>query len=433
MKKAILLLVLISFSFLIKAMNAPLDSIFNQKTRCLIDGIVFPYDTAQNRLLANKIKCHILEICSQRKAISKFGEKARNGLAVFSTLEKKKYEKMPNKYYITGSVDYSYTGNNVMLFRFNPFNLDEIVRVDTAMVVDGTFGFEGKPDNTNVSLLVIGDFPKKILSCEVVLERGDISVQLDSGQVIGTPLNDKYQKFRDDVKVILDRYVAQQRTDVDQEYYQYCLSFIKSNIHNAVGKAVFYQNQDWDYEQGDFESIYLLADDTLKANPFVKMQILETERRKKEKEQRNLLEGKSFSDFVMTDILGNSVKISDYIGKSKILLLDVWASWCAPCRADMPHLKDIYKDYADKGFSVLGISIDHSEKSWKKAICDLDLPWHLALLPQKELSSFKKKYAIGGIPHLILIDQNGKIIMARPELRVDQFLRAVLNSILRNY
>ena len=433
MKKSIIILALISFSFLMKAMNAPLDSTFNQKTRCLIDGITYPYDTAQNKLVANKIKCHVLEVCSQRKAISKFGEKARNGLAVFSTLEKKRIEKTSDKYYITGVVDYSYSGDSVMLFRFNPFNLDEIVRVDTAMVVDGTFAFEGKPDDTNVSLLVIGNFPKRVLNCEVVLEKGDITVQLDSGQVRGTPLNDKYQKFRDDVKVILDRYVAQKRTDIDQEYYQYCFNFIKSNIHNAIGRAVFYQNRMWDYKKDDFESIYILADDTLKTNPFVKAQILEAEKGKKEKEQRILLEGKNFTDFVMTDISGNSVKISDYIGKSKVLLLDVWASWCGPCRADMPHLKDIYKDYAGKGFSVLGISIDHSERSWKKAVRDLELPWHLALLSQKELPSFKKKYAMGGVPHLILIDQNGKIIMARPELRSDSYMRAVLNGLLETY
>jgi thiol-disulfide isomerase/thioredoxin len=60
----------------------------------------------------------------------------------------------------------------------------------------------------------------------------------------------------------------------------------------------------------------------------------------------------------MTDLEDNAVKLSDYVGNGKVALIDFWASWCPPCRASIPGLKKVYDEYKDKGFEIVGVSLD---------------------------------------------------------------------------
>jgi peroxiredoxin len=112
--------------------------------------------------------------------------------------------------------------------------------------------------------------------------------------------------------------------------------------------------------------------------------------------------------FTLNDINGKPVSLADL--KGKVVLIDFWASWCEPCRAESPNLKTQYKLYKDKGFEILSISVDTDRKSWLKAITDDGLPW----LQASDLKGFNsetvKLYGIGGIPSFFLIDRDGKII-----------------------
>jgi hypothetical protein len=90
----------------------------------------------------------------------------------------------------------------------------------------------------------------------------------------------------------------------------------------------------------------------------------------------NTAPGKMFTDFAMKDPEGNDVKLSDYVGKGKLVLVDFWASWCPPCRAEMPNLKKIYEKYKDQGFEIVGVSLDRTHDDWiKRGIEELGLPW----------------------------------------------------------
>ncbi len=115
-------------------------------------------------------------------------------------------------------------------------------------------------------------------------------------------------------------------------------------------------------------------------------------------------------DFVQKDTIGKPVKLSDFLGQ--YVLLDFWASWCSPCRAENPNLLKAYNKYKDKNFTILGVSLDDeaTRKAWINAVEKDGLPWTQV----SELKGFKSKaavlYGVTAIPSNFLIDPDGKII-----------------------
>jgi thiol-disulfide isomerase/thioredoxin len=96
--------------------------------------------------------------------------------------------------------------------------------------------------------------------------------------------------------------------------------------------------------------------------------------------------------------------------KGKVVLVDFWASWCRPCRAENPNVVKIYNEQKDKGFTVYSVSLDQSKDAWIKAIGDDKLTWpnHVSELAYWN-TSVVKTYNIKGIPLTYLLDKNGKI------------------------
>jgi len=96
--------------------------------------------------------------------------------------------------------------------------------------------------------------------------------------------------------------------------------------------------------------------------------------------------------------------------RGKVVLIDFWASWCSPCRRANPHVLSLYKKYHDKGFDVLGVSLDKTKESWIKAIKDDGLIWHHVSDLKYWQSEAGRAYGVQSIPHTVLIDREGKII-----------------------
>ncbi len=118
--------------------------------------------------------------------------------------------------------------------------------------------------------------------------------------------------------------------------------------------------------------------------------------------------GNQMIDFRQKDTTGSDVHFANF--KGKYVLVDFWASWCGPCRAENPNVLKAYNKYKDKNFTVVGISLDDKGDNWKKAIRDDNMPWaQLSDLRgfNNEVSSY---YGIEGIPSNLLVDPTGKII-----------------------
>lgn len=118
--------------------------------------------------------------------------------------------------------------------------------------------------------------------------------------------------------------------------------------------------------------------------------------------------------------------------ENKFIYLDFWASWCAPCRTEMPNSKKLLEEYSSKGVKFIYISIDDNVSSWKKAIAELGLSNSTNyLLPEGKMSPFSEKFKINTIPRYMLVGKDGQIINDNAPRPSDPKIRQLLDEVLR--
>lgn len=133
--------------------------------------------------------------------------------------------------------------------------------------------------------------------------------------------------------------------------------------------------------------------------------------RKKLAYARKFQRNSPYSDFTAIDTLGTQRRLSEFMAPGKYVMIDFWASWCGPCRASIPHVRELYNLYGDR-LRIIAVSLDSAEKPWRKAMSEEQMEWTQLWLNKELVEPAQKAYQISGIPYMLLISPDGKILFA---------------------
>jgi thiol-disulfide isomerase/thioredoxin len=332
----------------------------------------------------------------------------------------------PKVFTLKGAINEKYNNDTIMLFAFAN---DKILSADTTVIKKGQFYFQGSAYTDEFSLLSIGNYPDSVISLEVILDEGDIEVSIEKdSKVGGSPLNIEYQTYIDScpiyMKLARQEIEYQKREEKLRRFDSYKYSYKKRNSSNILGRRA-YLHDFFDYLDKNFDDLYNNVFKDIKDDREVKKMMSD----RQAYYDRYKTVGQKYTDVELETITGEKKKISDYVGKSKYLIIDFWASWCGPCIADMPYLKSLYDKYNNKGLEILGISFDEKRSAWDKSLLKLDAPWKHLRESKGIRSELGEAYNITSIPYALLIDQNGIIIAVNQRgLFLDNFLNIYLEN-----
>ena len=164
-------------------------------------------------------------------------------------------------------------------------------------------------------------------------------------------------------------------------------------------------------------------------DPWVLERLARTEESaaKRAEERKRFAVGADIRDFTADTLEGQAVSLADVRADSSLVLLEFWASWCGPCRVEIPHMKEAYDRFRERGFEIVSFTIDDEREAWEEASDEEDLPWiNLGMGPDAEAPTV---YNVTGVPKNYLVDSGTGDIVAK-DLRghkLDEKLEELLN------
>ena len=288
--------------------------------------------------------------------------------------------------------------------------MDSSVILDSCRVEGTVFGFSGQTSLLpKPALISSGDYS---VSSIIVLEPGTITLSVSQeDKVGGTSGNDKLQSFFEKHKAIVDQLRSLNNTTPQvSEIHSGLMADLKSITYN-------YLKENMTNEMGEF----FITDAARLLDVSQTIGLIKSARPEfQQKEETQLLMqiissvqpsvGDKFIDVKLKDIDGKDVLISDYVGKNKFILVDFWASWCGPCRMENPVLLEAYKRYKDKGFEIVGISLDDNHYQWAQSIKHLNISWPQISDLAGWNSTAARIYKVDSIPLSFLLNEDGVVI-----------------------
>lgn len=352
---------------------------------------------------------------------------------------------------ITGTLQGEAEGGKVLLQNTNVY---PPVTLDSTLVKDGKFILKGKVDSPALYSIVIDinepdaeqpDFRNKVLKADLYVENSDITFEGDvatlpayywnpdrNGKAVikGSASQDLFEKFKEgskDVRAKLgdvrEQYskeyiipemdgkdvtargieIVKQEKVLQKEMQDITLKFIKDNAASVVA---FDQLT---YEIAGIEVPYTVEqiDEMMSwvEGPWAGTKQLEDLKASAAKAKKMAI-GQKFIDAEFVNPKGEKVMLSSLMPKDKYVMLEFWASWCGPCRGEIPHLVKVHNKYKD--FEIISISIDEKDAEWQKAMKEEGMVWKQLRNPQGFKGVIQDEYNIQGVPTCIILDKEGR-------------------------
>jgi len=298
---------------------------------------------------------------------------------------------------------------------------NDLFPLDSMQVKEGKFNFTGTIDIPEMYYLHFKD-AEKYLGFFVEPGTLKISGTLQDAKYEGLPTQALYdrlvselriyemqfeeisQQYRDAVArndEAVQRAIEERANVIEKERMEFMLGFVDANNASVVAPFILMNNlQNFDIDK--VESSMANIDPSVHGSTYYITLAEEVE-----KHQR-LSIGREAPNFTQNDPDGNPISLSSFRGQ--YLMIDFWASWCTPCRIENPNIVAAYEKYHDKGFEVLGVSLDRDKSAWLKGIADDNLTWPQVSDLQFWNNEVSRLYSIGSIPSSLLLDPDGIII-----------------------
>mgnify|MGYP000792290232 FL=1 len=254
----------------------------------------------------------------------------------------------------------------------------------------------------------------------IFLEAGDIRLEpREEGvyEATGTPLNDSLLLLNRKLEALRNEYIKMTPATPHEEveaifarFEEIPRAMMNANLDNIFGLWLF----------SAYEFPNMLQDDTRRAqirpcmtafSPGMQAHTIMQELQKELAGFENAQIGHRFTNLTLTDTQGEPISLSSLVEPGRWVLLDFWATWCAPCCHEIPHLREAYAAYKAKGFEIYAVSLDNDEAKWRSFTSANDMPWINVLgIDADKRSTAAAAYGITSIPANFLISPDGIII-----------------------